>query len=168
MWNEINPLTRRSAFHTRSVFHARSAFHKSREGFISLRSVLKGTTLKVCTLKDSFQNWIEYITYRQEKDRECFGTLCPLFLTSTAFVDTNAYSEMFCSRKTWNNALRALWNISLLSTWNEINPLTPAGISLAEGKFHARSAFHKSRKGFISLRCVLKGTTLRMCSLFFC
>ena len=37
MWNEINPLTRRSAFHTRSVFHARSAFHKSRKGFISLK-----------------------------------------------------------------------------------------------------------------------------------
>ena len=43
--------------------------------------------------------------------------------------------------------------------WNEINPLTPAGISLAESEFHARSAFHKSRKGFISLRSVLKGTT---------
>ena len=54
----------------------------------------------------------------------------PLF----AFVDTNAYRE--------------------------INPLTPAGISLAESEFHARSAFHKSRKGFISLRSVLKGTTL--------
>ena len=37
----------------------------------------------------------------------------------------------------------------------------PAGISLAAGKFHARSAFHKSRKGFISLRSVLKGTTLK-------
>ena len=47
---------------------------------------------------------------------------------------------------------RILWNISLRSMWNEINPLTPAGISLAVGKFHARSAFHKSRKGFISLR----------------
>ena len=43
----------------------------------------------------------------------------------------------------------------------EINPLTPAGISLAESEFHARSAFHKSRKGFISLRSVLKGTTLK-------
>ena len=36
----------------------------------------------------------------------------------------------------------------------------PAGISLAVGKFHARSAFHKSQRGFISLRSVLKGTTL--------
>ena len=36
--------------------------------------------------------------------------------------------------------------------------LTPAGISLAESEFHAQSAFHKSRKGFISLRSVLKGT----------
>ena len=36
--------------------------------------------------------------------------------------------------------------------WNEINPLTPAGISHAAGVFHARRAFHKSRKGFISLK----------------
>ena len=36
--------------------------------------------------------------------------------------------------------------------------LTPAGISLAEGKFHARSVFHKSRKGFISLRDLSKRT----------
>ena len=40
MWNEINPLTCRSAFHTRSVFHARSAFHKSHKGFISLKKAL--------------------------------------------------------------------------------------------------------------------------------
>ena len=32
------------------------------------------------------------------------------------------------------------------SMWNEINPLTPAGISHAEGVFHARRAFHKSWK----------------------
>ena len=42
----------------------------------------------------------------------------------------------------------------------------PAGISLAVGKFHARSVFHKSRKGFISLRSVLKNTALTL-PLFF-
>ena len=36
--------------------------------------------------------------------------------------------------------------------WNEINPLTPAGISHCEAIFHTRSVFHKSRKGFISLK----------------
>ena len=36
--------------------------------------------------------------------------------------------------------------------WNEINPLTPTGISHAAGVFHARRAFHKSRKVFISLK----------------
>ena len=36
--------------------------------------------------------------------------------------------------------------------WNEINPLTPAGISHGEAIFHTRSVFHKSRKGFISLK----------------
>ena len=36
--------------------------------------------------------------------------------------------------------------------WNEINPLTPAGISHGEAIFHMRSIFHKSRKGFISLK----------------
>ena len=39
---------------------------------------------------------------------------------STAFVSTNAYSEMFCFRKTWNNVRCTLWNISLRSMWNEI------------------------------------------------
>ena len=33
------------------------------------------------TLKDSFVNLIEYVTYRQEKDRE-FCVLCPYFLLS--------------------------------------------------------------------------------------
>ena len=42
--------------------------------------------------------------------------------------------------------------ILTLSKWNEINSPTPAGISHAIGVFHARSAFHKSRKGFISLK----------------
>ena len=41
------------------------------------------------TLKDSFR-FNRYSTYRQEEDRECFYTLCPLFFASTAFVVTNA------------------------------------------------------------------------------
>ena len=52
--------------------------------------------------------------------------------------------------------------------WNEINPLTPAGISLAESEFHAQSAFHKSRKGFISLRSVLKGTAHKNADFYLC
>ena len=35
---------------------------------------------------------------------------------------------------------------------NEINTLTPAGILHCEAIFHMRSVFHKSRKGFISLK----------------
>ena len=35
---------------------------------------------------------------------------------------------------------------------NEINPPTPAGISHGEAIFHTQSVFHKSRKGFISLK----------------
>ena len=70
MWNEINPLTPAGISLAVGKFHARSAFHKSRKGFISLRSVLKGTTLMVRTLKDSFWNSIEYVTYWQEKDEE--------------------------------------------------------------------------------------------------
>ena len=52
----------------------------------------------------------------------------------------------------WNNSLRELWNLMLRIKWNEINPLTPAGISHCEALFHTRSVFHKSRKGFISLK----------------
>jgi hypothetical protein len=39
-------------------------------------------------------------TYQQEKDEELQKFLVLFFLTSTAFEDTNAYSEMFCFRKT--------------------------------------------------------------------
>ena len=40
----------------------------------------------------------------------------------------------------------------LRGKWNEINPPTPAGISHGEAIFHTQSVFHKSRKGFISLK----------------
>ena len=52
----------------------------------------------------------------------------------------------------WNNSLREFWNLMLRIKWNEINPLTPAGISHCEAIFHTQSVFHKSRKGFISLK----------------
>ena len=40
------------------------------------------------TLKDSFR-FNRYSTYRQEEGRECFYTLCPLFLTSTDLIKDN-------------------------------------------------------------------------------
>ena len=43
----------------------------------------------VRTLKDSFWNSIECITYRQEKDEELL-ILRPFFLINTASVDTDA------------------------------------------------------------------------------
>ena len=49
--------------------------------------------------KGQFLNPTGNSTHQQEKDRECFYTLCPLFLTSTAFVVTNAYREIFCLAK---------------------------------------------------------------------
>ena len=56
----------------------------------------------------------------------------------------------------WNNLLRKLWNISLRSMWNEINPThVRRRISHGEAIFHARSAFHKSLAGFISLKKAL-------------
>ena len=45
---------------------------------------------KARTLKDSFWNSIEYVTYRQEKDEELLKFLVLFFLTSTASVDTEA------------------------------------------------------------------------------
>ena len=51
-----------------------------------------------CTLKDSFRNSIEYVTYRQEKDEELIKAPRPLFFTSTAFVDTNDKNELTASR----------------------------------------------------------------------
>ena len=48
----------------------------------------------------------------------------------------------------------------------DINPLTPAGISLAVGKYRSRREYRKSRKGFISLRtCFIAGA---LKSVFLC
>ena len=142
------------SIHANAWCHTKPAAWIKNNGFYGLYS------------KGQFLNPTGNSTHQQEKDRECFYTLCPLFLTSTAFVVTNAYSEIFCFAKCEIMFCRTLWNISLCSMWNEINPLTPAGISLAESEFHAQSAFHKSRKGFISLRSVLKGTAHMICPCF--
>ena len=57
----------------------------------------------------------------------CLATKCEIILTDC---------EIFC----WGKK------------WNELNPLTPTGISHCEAIFHTRSVFHKSRQGFISIK----------------
>ena len=42
----------------------------------------------------------------------------------------------------------------------DINPFTPERVYRIEDISHAARVYRKSRKGFISLRSVLKGTTL--------
>ena len=115
----------------------------------------------VRTLKDSFWNSIEYVTYRQEEDEELLKFLVLFSWQALHLCPQMRIVKCFATAKREIICCRILWNIALCSMWNEINPLTPAGISLAVGKFHARSAFHKSRKGFISLRSVLKDTALK-------
>ena len=68
------------------------------------------------------------------------------------FVPTAGFCEIFCWRKMWNKRCRACEIFRSRGKWNEINPLTPAGISHGEAIFHTRSVFLKSRKGFISLK----------------
>ena len=51
---DINPFTPERAYRIEDISHAARVYRKSHKGFISLRSVLKGTTLKGRTLKDSF------------------------------------------------------------------------------------------------------------------
>ena len=68
------------------------------------------------------------------------------------FVPTAGFFEIFCWRKMWNKRFRACEIFRSRGKWNEINPLTPAGISHGEAIFHTRSVFLKSRKGFISLK----------------
>ena len=92
MWNEITPLTRRSAFHTRSVFHARSAFHKSRKGFISLKKALAFASAFFCA-------WS--LIWQLNQFSEIFGV---------------AEYEIMCWRTLWNISLRSMWNeIKLLT-----------------------------------------------------
>ena len=43
-----------------------------------------------CTLKDSFK-FRRYNIYRQEEDRECFYTLCPLFLNKHCICGHKCY-----------------------------------------------------------------------------
>ena len=49
----------------------------------------------------------------------------------------------------------------------DINPFTPERVYRIEDISHAARVYRKSRKGFISLRSVLKGTTLILVLLFF-
>ena len=44
---DINPFTPEMAYRIEDISHAARVYRKSRKGFISLRSVLKGTTLKL-------------------------------------------------------------------------------------------------------------------------
>ena len=52
------------------------------------------------TYRKAVSNWIIPTERKRTKN---FKISRPFFLTSTAFVVTNACSEMFCFRKTWNN-----------------------------------------------------------------
>ena len=58
-------------------------------------SITKNPSRKCGALKDSFR-FNRYSTYRQEKDRESNCNLCPLFLTSTASVFTDAVFLAIC------------------------------------------------------------------------
>ena len=44
-----------------------------------------------CVLKGSFENSIKSIITGRQEDKECFKILCPLFLASALFADTNAF-----------------------------------------------------------------------------
>ena len=100
------------------------------------------------TLKDSFWKSIDYVTYRQEKDRECFRILCPLFLTNTAFAVTNAIIQLsICFRYA-----QARYDIDPSSRSEHIECVST---------YRTRQRISKIRaSGSISTRCVLKGTTL--------
>ena len=64
------------------------------------------------------------------------------------FVEMRFALEMIASQS---------WNV--LRTWNKINPLMPAGISIAEGEFQAPagSISRIRTSGFISLLCAPRG-----------
>ena len=49
---DINPFTPERAYRIEDISHAARVYRKSRKGFISLRSVLMGTTLMGGALKD--------------------------------------------------------------------------------------------------------------------
>ena len=145
-----------------SFFYCLKVKRKYNTLHLAGKEVWKKDEEMVRTLKDSFWNSIEYVTYQQEKDEELLKFLVLFSWQALRLCPQMRIVKCFATAKREIMCWRTLWNISLCSMWNEINPLTPAGISLAVGKFHARSAFHKSRKGFISLRSVLKGTTLKV------
>ena len=111
MWNEINPLTRRSAFHTRSVFHASSAFHKSRQGFISLKKA------HICPVDKSAFFWCGRRDDWNASQAMLRVLLCktspvPAFLKILYHKSNILLSEIFGLRRMWNNSLCELWNIA--------------------------------------------------------
>ena len=129
----------------------------------------KDQLTKCGALKDSFR-FNRYSTYRQEKDRESNCNLCPLFLTSTASVFTDAVFLAIClllqTRYIFAHA-QMRYNLPCGRLRYDINPFTPERVYRIEDISHAARVYRKSRKGFISLRSVLKGTTLKHCGFFY-
>ena len=60
--------------------------------------------------------------------------------------------EIFGTCRMLNNVLPHIVKFSACAESEMKSPPTAAAISHAAGVFHARRAFHKSRKGFISLK----------------
>ena len=77
------------------------------------------------------------------KGRRIVKILRPFFLTSTAFVSTKAYSEMFCFCKTWNNVLTHIVKyLALLDVkWN-LPTSAQADISHLRSKYFTAKRFH--------------------------
>ena len=76
----------------------------------------------------------------------------PFFLTSTAFEDTNAYSEMSCFRKTWNNVpAHIVKYLALLDVkWN-LPTSAQADISHLRSKYFTVERFHlPARANFVA------------------
>ena len=60
---DINPFTPERAYRIEDISHAARVYRKSRKGFISLRSVLKGTTHteQVFSLQSDFIGFADFI-----------------------------------------------------------------------------------------------------------
>ena len=77
---DINPFTPEGAYRIEDISHAARVYRKSRKGFISLRSVLKGTTLmrrnNADYVKTEISQAIDEAGHSWRKDRRELNVLC--------------------------------------------------------------------------------------------
>ena len=122
------------------------------------------------TLKDSFVSSVEYVTYRQEKDREFLSSLSSFFDKHCFCVHRSDFILSICLARSARYICLGANSICFrfAQTRYDINPRSRSEHIECVSTYRTRKRISKIREsGFISMRSVLKGTTLTVGVFYF-